>query len=563
MKKFAFILMAAAAIFASCNKEEGPQNGGGNNNTGGNLTVKADFTISQNPCKVGDEITFTATATGGAEPYTYNWELGSDIKLEGQTVKYTFEKNNAYIVKLTVLDSQGNKAEKRKNLVVNPAEIAEKGDVTLVWAAYTRGYNAVSTPAVADDGSVYAVSGANADNPGIFYKFDKDGKELWKKELGGQVKATPSIDADGTVYLGYGTTNGTATVTAFNPDGSKKWDFTSDKFWAADPTALAASIQTTVCGIGANNIYFGNCGTTGSVLAVNKSNGTRVGWVTNADGTGGPAGGVRSGVLLTKNGQVVWGGGKYGTHYIAQSKLDGAGNSGVAFDGRYYPFTAKNNSEGGLAVLTINGKTCVAGLFTSNDTAVPWLYAFDVTTGEVVCQYAIEDSPEMDNGAVVVTKDGYLVGTLNYSNGMENGGIIVIDPSTAEGRKVAEYRVQEKVSGSPAIDAAGNIHFGTESGNYYVVDKDCKLIAKRDLKNLVLADNRYAQSIPLTDPAKVYSSVVIGDDGKIYIHFTNNDTAKKRAFGAIVCLQVPECKGVSDSVWPMFGQNRRHTNNQK
>ena len=31
MKKFAFILMAAAAIFASCNKEEGPQNGGGNN----------------------------------------------------------------------------------------------------------------------------------------------------------------------------------------------------------------------------------------------------------------------------------------------------------------------------------------------------------------------------------------------------------------------------------------------------------------------------------------------------------------------------------------------------
>ena len=243
MKKFAFILMAAAAIFASCNKEEGPQNGGGNNNTGGNLTVKADFTISQNPCKVGDEITFTATATGGAEPYTYNWELGSDIKLEGQTVKYTFEKNNAYIVKLTVLDSQGNKAEKRKNLVVNPAEIAEKGDVTLVWAAYTRGYNAVSTPAVADDGSVYAVSGAASTNPGIFYKFDKDGKELWKKELGALVKATPSIDADGTVYLGYGMDNGTATVTAFNPDGSKKWDFTSDKFWAVDPSALKPSVD--------------------------------------------------------------------------------------------------------------------------------------------------------------------------------------------------------------------------------------------------------------------------------------------------------------------------------
>lgn len=561
MKKFAFILMAAAALFTACNKEENPQGGG--NTPGGNLSVKADFTISANPCFVGDEITFTATATGGAEPYTYTWTIGTDINLEGQEVKYTFEKNNAYIVKLTVVDSQGNKAEKRKNLVVNPAVIAEKGDVTLLWAAYTRGYNAVSSPAVADDGSVYAVSGANADNPGMLYKFDKDGKQLWAKELGGQAKGTPSIDTDGTVFIGNGSTNGTAAVFAFNPDGSKKWEFTSDKFWAAPGATLAASMQAGICGIGSKNIYFGNCGTTGSVLAADKATGARVGWVTNADGTGGPAGGVRSGVVITKNGQIVWGGGKYGTHFIAQSKLDGAGNAGVAYDNRYYPIQAKNNTEGGIAVLTINGKTCIAGLWTSNDTGLPWIYAFDVATGEGVCNFLIEDTPDMDNGAIVVTKEGYLVGTLNFSNGQENGGIIVVDPSTADGRKVAEYRVQEKVSGSPAIDAAGNIHFGTESGNYYVVDKDCNLIAKRDLKELVLGDSRYTEAIPFTDAAKVYSSVVIGDDGKVYIQFTNNDAAKKREFGAIACLQIPECKGVSDSVWPMFGQNRRHTNNQK
>ena len=560
MKKFAFILMAAAALFTACNKEENPQGG---NTPGEKLTVKADFTISANPCFVGDEITFTATATGGAEPYTYNWTIGSDITLEGQEVKYTFEKNNAYIVKLTVLDSYGNKAEKRKNLVVNPAVIAEKGNVTLVWAAKTRGYNAVSSPAVADDGSVYAVSGANADNPGMLYKFDKDGKQVWAKELGGQAKGTPSIDTDGTVFIGNGSANGTAAVFAFNPDGSKKWEFTSDKFWAADPTKLSPSMQGGICGIGSKNIYFGNCGTTGSVIAADKATGARVGWVTNADGTGGPAGGVRSGVVITKNGQIVWGGGQYGTHFIAQNKLDGAGNAGVAYDNRYYPMQAKNNTEGGIAVLTINGKTCVAGLWTSKDTGIPWIYAFDVATGESVCNFIIEDSPEMDNGAIVVTKEGYLVGTLNFSNGQENGGIIIVDPSTADGRKVAEYRVQEKVSGSPAIDAAGNIHFGTESGNYYVVDKDCNLIAKRDLKALVLGDSRYTEAIPFTDAAKVYSSVVIGDDGKVFIQFTNNDSGKKRAFGAIACLQIPECKGVSDSVWPMFGQNRRHTNNQK
>ena len=169
----------------------------------------------------------------------------------------------------------------------------------------------------------------------------------------------------------------------------------------------------------------------------------------------------------------------------------------------------------------------------------------------------------MDNGSVVVTKEGYIVATLNFTNGQENGGIIVVDPSTREGKLVAQYRVQEKVSGAPAIDAAGNIHFGTESGNYYVVDKDCKLLAKKDLKELVLADERYKTEIPLTDPAKVYSSVVIGDDGKVFIQFTNNDSGKVRAFGALVCLEVGGCTGVGDTPWPMMGQNRRHTNCEK
>ena len=59
MKKFALILMAAAAIFAACT-EEGAKTDGG--------TLTADFTISANPCLVGDEITFEATVSGGIAP---------------------------------------------------------------------------------------------------------------------------------------------------------------------------------------------------------------------------------------------------------------------------------------------------------------------------------------------------------------------------------------------------------------------------------------------------------------------------------------------------------------
>lgn len=560
MKKIASIIMAAATLFAACTPDDGGKTQGGTS-----ANIKADFTISVNPATAGEEITFTAKAEGGIEPYTYSWELGSVAKLEGNPLNYAFEQNGNYIIKLTVTDKDGNKVEKRKNLIVNPAAVAETGSVKLLWAAKMRGYNAVSTPAVADDGSVYAVSGNNeiGGKAGQISKFDKDGKLVWTKDLPGKAKGTPSIDTDGTVFLPNGHANGTAVVYAYNPDGSTKWEFTSDKFWAAPGKTLAPSLQGGICAIGANNIYFGNCGDTGTVLAVNKTTGARVGHVTNADGSGGPAGGVRAGVLLTKNGTVAWGGGKYGVHFMSQSALDGAGEGGATWAARYYPVVGKNNAEGGIAVVTIGGKTCVAGLQTNNDTGLPWFYAADVATGEPVCEYNFpEGTKDMDNGAAVVTADNHVVVTLNYNNGKEDGGIVIIDPSTKEGSVVAEYRVMEKVSGSPAIDAAGNIHFGTESGNYYVVDKNCKLVAKKDLTELINSDDRYKADMTF-EASKVYSSVVIGDDGKVFLQFTNNDANKAREFSAIVCLEVGGCTGVGNTPWPMLGQNRRHTNCEK
>ena len=116
MKRIISILMAATVLFAACEKEQGG---------GSTSTLTADFTISVNPCVVGEEVAFNATVDGGKAPYAFNWTLGTDIVLEGQNVKYTFEKNQPYIVKLVVTDAAGNKVEKRKNLVVNPAPVQE------------------------------------------------------------------------------------------------------------------------------------------------------------------------------------------------------------------------------------------------------------------------------------------------------------------------------------------------------------------------------------------------------------------------------------------------------
>ncbi|GHT11570.1 hypothetical protein AGMMS4956_04800 [Bacteroidia bacterium] len=38
----------------------------------------------------------------------------------------------------------------------------------------------------------------------------------------------------------------------------------------------------------------------------------------------------------------------------------------------------------------------------------------------------------------------------------------------ADGAILWTYGIPENVSGVPAIDQAGNIHFGTDAGNYYI-----------------------------------------------------------------------------------------------
>ena len=51
-------------------------------------------------------------------------------------------------------------------------------------------------------------------------------------------------------------------------------------------------------------VYCGNGGSTGSMIAVDKTTGNRVSYLTNADGTSGPAGGVYAGPVISKQGMM-------------------------------------------------------------------------------------------------------------------------------------------------------------------------------------------------------------------------------------------------------------------
>ena len=130
---------------------------------------------------------------------------------------------------------------------------------------------------------------------------------------------------------------------------------------------------------------------------------------------------------------------------------------------------------------------------------------------------------------------------------------------------VAHYKIAENVTSAPAIDQAGNIHFGSEAGNYYVVKYQgggqFETLVKKDIAELVKGDSRYANIYKETEVAKIWSGIVIGDDGTILVQFTDNEN---RTLGGLAAINVDYTTGPSTtSQWPMMGQNRKHTNHQK
>ena len=87
----------------------------------------------------------------------------------------------------------------------------------------------------------------------------------------------------------------------------------------------------------------------------------------------------------------------------------------------------------------------------------------------------------LDQGGVVIGLDGSIIVTVKRAPGEATGGIISLSPG---GAIQWHYGIAEDVSGCAAIDQAGNIHFGTQSGNYYIIkpeESDEQLILKKTL----------------------------------------------------------------------------------
>src|SRR2546427_8305535 len=67
--------------------------------------LTTSFTFSPSSPQVNQQVTFTATASGGTAPYTFSWSFGDGTNGDGATVTHTYSAAGSYAVALTTKDS--------------------------------------------------------------------------------------------------------------------------------------------------------------------------------------------------------------------------------------------------------------------------------------------------------------------------------------------------------------------------------------------------------------------------------------------------------------------------
>lgn len=407
--------------------------------------------------------------------------------------------------------------------------------ITQVWATpYSLPERVGRTgPAIAADGTVYIGCNfpdasrltvvAPATTPNNFFAINPDGSLKWGASITegatfnrvDAIESSPSISADGSVYMGghFG-----RRLYKLNPvNGSFT---TRDLGSRIRYSAAAFATDGTVIQLTRNNNARGVRSLTADLATENwvypAAPATAVDFNSTPaiakDGTIYAVGTNNTVYALNQNGTLKW--------TAAYSALGGFASSAIALanDGTVY-VSAKLNTP-------VAPDTLADGIF----------MALNPSDGSVKWSVTLVDT-NVEQGGPAVAADGTVYlgnngGTMKAYNPV-NGAVLWTFPSTGS---IGGIEVV------PAIDNLGRLYFGTTTGNFYVLNSD----GTEAYTMLDLGD-------------RIDSSAAIDKDGSIYVASTDGTGANS---GKLYKLQTT-ATGLQTGGWPMYGGNLKHTSNSK
>ena len=445
----------------------------------------------------------------------------------------------------------------------------------LLWAYHIGEYAIkANTPAIDDNGNVYI----NSSYDNNIYKINNKGQLVWKIAPGydGTANSALSVEADGSAIYASGGGKGSEKTGLYvvNSEGTVVGSFLRDKFYANGGTQNIAINGHTAPSYDATHIYLGNGGTTGTAISLNKSDLSRIAYVSgSANGTGGPSGGCGSNIALSKAGTAMFHGGGYGAFIIDKNDWDNPANENTTEGfGKYTHFLqqVRHNNDGdwtcgqaaGVACGQING---VEHFFysaqekNSSSTFVAAVPADGSTKTPTFVHILPSGTQKQDQGGLIIGAQGEVIMSLKH-NSTVAGGLYAVN---GNGELAWRYESGTQVSGGAALDDAGNVHFADESGYYYIVKPDYTNKTATEVLKVNVSDILKGAGHNIDkNSAKSWTSVMLDKSGKIYLA-TNLNTDGSGNDAYILCMSYYTCKGVGKSSWPMKFGNQYHSGAQQ
>ena len=99
-------------------------------------TLTASFVFSPTGPDKGSRVNFTASATGGTQPYDYRWSFGDGNRSVGRAVEYVYLTPGNFTVGLTVTDKAGQEAVASQNISIDrdpKPTAASPGQTTMIF----------------------------------------------------------------------------------------------------------------------------------------------------------------------------------------------------------------------------------------------------------------------------------------------------------------------------------------------------------------------------------------------------------------------------------------------